>query len=95
MEFIKIEDLIREDGTLQTWAGVGGYRLTFIDEFDAVICDDCAIKAHESDGSELISPDELKGAFIHWEGPALSCDECGADIPSEYGEADEEDEEEV
>lgn len=89
MEFTKIEDLIREDGSLQTWAGVGGYRLTFVNEFGNVVCGDC------SDGSEFISPNELKGAFVHWEGPALSCDECGADIPSEYGEADEEDEEEV
>ena len=90
MRLTKIDELLREDGTLRTYAGIGGYSLTFLNEQDGVVCGDCASKAVAGDHNWL-SRDNIAGAFIYWEGSALSCDECGDMIESEYGDVDSDD----
>lgn len=75
MDLIQIDELILEDGTLQTWSGVGGYGITFLDQAESVICGECATQK-----------DDLKGGFIYWEGAPLNCSECSAAIESEYGD---------
>lgn len=49
------------------------------DRAEFVVCPGCAAhaKAHE-----II----LTGSDVHWEGPGLLCEECGAEILSAYGD---------
>lgn len=77
--FAPVSNLLREDGTLPCFTEVGCYNLTYLDVFGAVICPDCANKS-----------EDVKGGFVYWEGPSLQCDECGAEIESEYGDPKEE-----
>jgi RNase P subunit RPR2 len=85
MELVEVSKLVREDGHMKTYASVGGYDLTFLDTYGNVICDDCATDVHEGN-NEWLTIDEVEGAFVHWEGSPLTCNECGAQIVSEYGE---------
>jgi len=61
-----------------------GYNVTYITKRDAVLCPDCA--------SEDENMDELAGAFSHFEGTPLYCDDCDCEIESIYGDPDEIDE---
>lgn len=85
MGLIQIDELILEDGTLQTWSGAGCYGITFLDQAENVICSECATQAVASD-NDWLTKDDLKGGFIYWEGAPLSCSECSAVIESEYGD---------
>ena len=73
---INIDELIREDGTLRTYAMIGGYKYTFLNEWNNVVCGDCASKAVAGDHNWL-SREDIVGAFIYWEGAVTHCDECG------------------
>lgn len=52
-----------------------------------MLCASCATKSHEDD-DEL---DQFKpvASDIHWEGDALQCEQCNAQIDSAYGPVDE------
>jgi hypothetical protein len=45
------------------------------------VCPDCANEPDTSD--PVVSGD------VYWEGPAMSCDDCGRPIESAYGDPDE------
>lgn len=64
---------------LPKFAWPGGYQINYVDPGCSVFCAECAEKI----GGVLTSD-------IHWEGPALSCDECGVQLDSEYGDTTEE-----
>lgn len=80
--FIEITKLFDDHGRLITNAH-GGYALTFLDQADNVICSACADNA-VSGNNDYLTMYDLKGAFVHWEGDPLLCDECGSEIESEY-----------
>lgn len=60
-----------------TWPG-GYTHLALVDDSD-VICHPCLMNSDE-DQAHL---------FVHWEGPPLFCNNCGAELVSEYGDPEE------
>ena len=72
-------------GELPYNAGLGGYGLTYIGEFEDVLCAECANQWNAEDIAE-----NVVGGFVHWEGAPLACDSCNCAIESEYGDPDEE-----
>ncbi len=72
----------------------GGYSIIYLDdtprrwdtdgERGDVLCAKCAEKSH------ALNPRAVFVPFIHWEGAAEECAECGKTLPSEYGDPDEE-----
>lgn len=73
-------------GELPYNTSVGGYGLTYIgDDFDDILCAECANQWTPEGIAE-----NVKGGFVYWEGPSLTCDSCNCDIESEYGDPSEE-----
>lgn len=79
---------------LPRYTSIGGYPLVYYTRDGLLICAACAER--ETDASQ-----EVIGADVHWEGPALVCDDgsadngaCQGEIASAYGEraGDESDE---
>lgn len=72
------------DGTLPTHAWPGGYPMHYMTGEGWILCPKCANEPRTSDVA--IAGD------VYWEGPTLTCEDCGADIESAYGdpEADKE-----
>lgn len=64
-------------GTVPTFTSIGSYPLVYTDG-DAVFCADCA-----NDTDKTLA---LNNVAVHWEGAPLSCDECGDEIESAYGD---------
>ena len=83
---ITVSELIGAGGNWLVTVGLGGYEITFLDEQDNVLCGDCADEAF------YLGSRDIAGGFMHWEGPALSCHECDDEIPSIFGDKDEEEE---
>lgn len=64
-----------ETSTLKGYSEMGGYTLLYLDNNGSVYCNECA-------------PNEIENivkSFIHWEGEALTCENCGKELESEYG----------
>jgi len=78
----ELRGYLEDDGTLAKYAWPGGYPLYYLDANGDVLCPDCA-----NANDEYNAP--LAAAGIHWEGPAMHCDHCGAAIASAYGDPDE------
>jgi hypothetical protein len=58
----------------------GMYPIIYITRDHAIICATCAS-----------GPDEdIADADVYWEGPAEVCEGCNVEIPSAYGDPDEE-----
>jgi len=72
-------------GELPHRTNIGGYGLTYIGNFDDVLCADCA---NQWDAEGIA--ENVVGGFVHWEGAPLVCDNCNCAIESEYGDPDEE-----
>ena len=64
--------------TLAQFAWPGGYTITYLTKENDILCYKCAQDEEEE-----------PTAFIHWEGPPNYCDECYVELPSEYGDPDE------
>lgn len=79
----------REDGTLISYAWPGGYPMYYLDAQNNILCPDCA---REFDSVDVPDPYSPVAGDVHWEGPPLTCDECGAEIQSAYGDPDKEEE---
>jgi len=84
-----VKDLIRQP---HTWPGGYSKRLVMAD--GEVLCCACAkaefpsivqsTKSHARDGWEAA------GVDVHWEGPPDYCAHCNVEMPSEYGDPDDE-----
>jgi len=73
------------DGRLPAFTSVGGYPLVYLAADGGCLCATCAT----SDGQTHDDSDpqwHLVGCDVHWEGEPLTCDHCGDDIESAYGE---------
>lgn len=66
------------------YAFPGGYPVMFITDAGDVLCAKCAMRTFILENTDVT-------AGIHYEGPALQCDECEKEIESAYGDPDEED----
>ena len=78
-----MELILDRNGKLPGIAFPGGYTILYYDYEHEILCRDCAQEIHDDD------EDEIKHAFIHWEGPPLLCNGCDKELPSEYGEPDD------
>lgn len=77
------DDIRGADGKLPAYAWPGGYPLVYITEEGLTVCALCASK----DDDETSDP--VVGYQVHWEGEAETCEDCGAEIESAYGEVEE------
>ena len=62
-------------GQLPAYAWPGGYPVLYLDNLNDTLCPECANKT--SDVAEC---------FVHYEGPAEECAECGDLVASAYGD---------
>jgi len=63
----------------------GAYGLTYIGNFDDILCVDCANQWNAEGIAENVT-----GGFIHLQGAPLTCESCNCAIESECGDPDEE-----
>jgi hypothetical protein len=70
-----------KDRPLPKFTSVGCYPIVYVTGDMDCLCATCATKMRDEaeDGAAPLACD------IHWEGEALSCDDCGDDIESAYG----------
>lgn len=85
---------------LNKFAWPGGYTILYYftqSKEILVLCWKCSNKACR--GIVDKNPDyedyKLHSIFIHWEGESLWCDDCGVELPSEYGNPNEEEEPQI
>lgn len=71
----------KEFPEITTGFNAGGYPLMYVGD-GIVLCGKCASKAAKSVQVTL----EQR---THWEGSPVSCDECGVEIESAYGDPNE------
>lgn len=69
-----------DDYRLPSHAWPGGYPLFYLDSDGNTLCPDCTNS--ESDPPAIASD-------VHWEGPALTCADCGREIESAYGDPED------
>lgn len=67
-----------EQGSYPAYAWPGGYPLFYLDKQNNCLCPECA--SREVDQSQ-----EVIACDVHWEGDAITCDDCGRQIESAYG----------
>jgi hypothetical protein len=67
-----------ENGKLPAYAWPGGYQITYLTRDGLEICPDCA---NQEDASDPVTDGD-----VYWEGPAITCDDCGKEIESAYGD---------
>jgi len=60
------------------YAWPGGYPLVYVDGGGSYLCADCANREGYTD--------PVTSVFIHYEGDPVTCDDCGTQIESAYGE---------
>lgn len=78
-----INEIARDtDGSLPSYAWPGGYPLVYHSTDGQAFCPSCA--------NQTDADPEITGALIHWEGQPVTCDGCGKDIESAYGDPDAE-----
>lgn len=69
------------DGMLPSFTSVGAYPFMYVAtdvSSYGVLCADCATR-------EIATEDTQVLCDVYWEGDAMQCDECNADIESAYG----------
>ena len=78
---------------LPAYAWPGGYPLAYLCSDGGTLCPACVNREidniDDSTRRKLRDGWQLAGIDVHWEGPALTCDHCGKDIESAYGECEE------
>jgi hypothetical protein len=72
------------NGKLPAYAWPGGYPIIYLTASNDVLCPDCANKPVD----EYSDPPVSYGPF--WEGEPLTCDDCGKEIESAYGDPEAE-----
>lgn len=83
--------VLRPVGRLPTYAWPGGYPMVYDTRDGMTICPDCANRStRDRRGRWTVEEDPVVQGEIHWEGPPLICDDCGAKIESAYGDPDDE-----
>ena len=75
----ELDNIRDESGELPAFAWPGSYPILYLDKDNSTLCPSCA-----NDNDEDVFP--LVGHFIHWEGPAIYCDECNEPQESAYGD---------
>ncbi len=78
-----LKDFTGKDGKLVSFAWPGGYPIIYLCKDGGVVCPQCA---NENDWN---GEQGVENGDIFWEGPAMSCDNCNAEIESAYGDPDE------
>lgn len=83
---------------LEKFAWPGGYTLLYVftqSREHLVLCHECATKAVNGieQGDENYDGYSKEGSYINWEGESSWCDDCGVELPPEYGNPNEEENE--
>lgn len=83
---------------LEKFAWPGGYTLLYVftqSNEHLVLCWECAMKATQGieNKSEEYEGYKQIGSYINWEGESSWCDDCGVELPSEYGNPNKEENE--
>lgn len=81
---LEIRNLLDEDYELPYG---NQYSVLYLDFWNETLCAKCANRIDVYDDREL-----PHAWFIHYEGPSEYCAICNIELPSEYGDPDEEDE---
>ena len=82
-----------ENGKYPAFAWPGGYPIIYVTDDSGVLCPECANGENGSEASEDAEPRSgwrLEGSDVHWEGEPVTCDHCGKEIESAYGNPDAE-----
>lgn len=74
----------RYNGKLPSFSSVGGYPLLYTNAQDEGFCAECADKREH----------KVTDVAGHFEGQPFTCDDCGAEIESAYGDPESDDESE-
>ena len=73
------------NGKLPAFAWPGGYPLYYLTKDNCVLCAMCATASLNDD-----IPSFRACAYgVHWEGEAMHCEDCNAEIESAYGPVEE------
>lgn len=87
-----LSEIRDSEGRVPKYAWPGGYPMAFLVDDGEVLCADCVNdpsnpvhEGGEADGWRV------EGYVVHWEGGPLTCSHCNVEIPSAYGDPDEED----
>lgn len=80
------------NGRLWSHTSIGSYPIVYTTADNSDLCPACA---NGENGSEALEDHEdkqwrLVDAYVHWEGPPVTCENCNAQIESAYGDPDEE-----
>ena len=83
---------VNDKGELDAIAFPGGYSIRYLCNDGDVVCADCANDwldegTRSLDGWDGLEPET---AFIDWEGQTRQCAHCQKDMPTEYGDPDDE-----
>jgi hypothetical protein len=80
---------VKPDAELPSFTSLGGYPLAYYAEDGGVFCADCV---NGEDVREIDDPQwNVMEVDTHLEGAPLHCDNCNAEIPSAYGDPEEDD----
>jgi hypothetical protein len=94
----QLRELYQYYGEMPACVWPGGYPLVYMydlpDERETVdVCARCANDAENGVSDSLDNVGgrvRLAGAYIHYEGVAVTCSHCGAEVESAYGEVAQE-----
>ncbi len=90
------------DGKLPAYAWPGGYAIVYYTQDGGSLCAGCANGENGSEATterrdgftDPVPSDEAQWLLVaaepYWEGPVKHCDHCNKELPSEYGDPDEE-----
>jgi len=88
-----------ESGKFPAYAWPGGYPIFYLCSDGGTLCPECVnVEAIHTgcNGTERCKEDDAQwcvvASDVHWEGAAMICDHCNAEIESAYGEPDNEEE---
>ena len=87
----RIAKLLAENGgKLPPYAFPGGYAIQYVTSDGGVLCAKCADEQIRKPQDE--AEFNVLDFFVHWEGPALTCECCNEPIKAEYGDPDSDEE---
>jgi len=77
-----------DKGQYIAYAWPGGYPVLYLTQDGGDLCPGCANGQNGSDASETIDdPQWLLVAYhVYYEGPPITCDHCGGETESAYGD---------
>jgi len=86
---------VQPGAQLPACAWPGGYNIRYITEDGDSICAECVNKVWEFRHERSDPQWNIVACDVYWEGPPEWCHHCGVEMPSEYGDPDFEELEEV